>query len=88
MDQFAHCPRCESRTLERLQSYSHCIDCFYFEDRHYDSEAAYFQARVVEAFFLENEGTGRCGLEAKPRDQTAFKENAITRTKTKNERNI
>lgn len=53
MDQFSRCPRCENRTLENLQTYSHCIDCLYFEDRHYDGEKAYFQACAAEALLDE-----------------------------------
>lgn len=26
------CPRCGSRTLETLQTYSHCSECLYFVD--------------------------------------------------------
>ena len=29
---FCNCPRCGERTLERLKSYSHCVECLYFED--------------------------------------------------------
>lgn len=32
MSYFCKCPRCGDRTLERLNSYSHCLECLYFED--------------------------------------------------------
>ena len=71
MDQFSHCPRCENRTLEHLKTYSHCIDCFYYEDRHHDSESAYFLARAAEAFLAEVEASEARDEEADPEDELA-----------------
>lgn len=62
MDQFSHCPRCGNRTLEHLETYNHCIDCLYFEDHHYDSEQAYFEACVAELLIED--------LESKSQDKT------------------
>ncbi len=53
MDQFAHCPRCENRTLEQLKTYSHCIDCLYYEDRYHDSESGFYQAVAAESLLHE-----------------------------------
>jgi hypothetical protein len=71
MDQFSHCPRCENRTLEHLKTYSHCIDCFYYEDRYCDSESSYFQARAAEAFFAAMEDSEEKNEEADPEDELA-----------------
>jgi hypothetical protein len=29
---FGECPRCGQLAFENLSNYSHCVDCFYFED--------------------------------------------------------
>ena len=29
---FETCPRCQTRSFERLKTYSHCCECLYFED--------------------------------------------------------
>lgn len=55
MDQFTHCPRCENRTLERLKTCSHCIDCLYYEDRYHDSESAFYHAVAAETLLHEAE---------------------------------
>lgn len=30
---FASCPRCGIRAYEHLRTYSHCVSCFFIEDR-------------------------------------------------------
>lgn len=54
MDQYSHCPRCQNRTFAKLETYSHCIDCLYFEDRYFDDDGAYFETCVAEALLDEN----------------------------------
>ena len=55
MNKFCKCPRCGSSALEVLQSYSHCIDCFYFVDHFYDTETAYHQAREAESLLEQKD---------------------------------
>ena len=45
------CPRCGSRSFETLKTYSHCIECLYIEDDHYDFETVYHQAVRIEKTF-------------------------------------
>lgn len=33
MSKIIECPRCAEHAFEKLKTYSHCISCFYFEDR-------------------------------------------------------
>ena len=42
------CPRCGSRSLETLETYSHCANCLYFEDYFED-----VQSQVVRAIQIE-----------------------------------
>jgi hypothetical protein len=32
MSYFSQCPRCGGRALDRLETYSHCVECLYVED--------------------------------------------------------
>ena len=32
MSYFCKCPRCGSSALEHLKTYSHCVECLYFQD--------------------------------------------------------
>ena len=48
---FTQCPRCGHVTFENLDSYSHCVNCFYSEDHWHDSEIDYFEAKDSENFF-------------------------------------
>lgn len=45
---FSQCPRCGARSLETLNTYSHCVECLYVEDNHTDFETLYHQAIRVE----------------------------------------
>lgn len=42
------CPRCGSRSLETLETYSHCANCLYFEDHYEDVQAQVFKAVLIE----------------------------------------
>jgi len=44
MSNLCKCPRCGERTLEEMNSYSHCAHCLYTEDRWEAPESAYFKA--------------------------------------------
>lgn len=44
MSYYRQCPRCGDRTLEHLETYSHCCQCLYFEDYWVDSESEYYDA--------------------------------------------
>lgn len=39
-----NCPRCGDRSLEKLNSYSHCPNCLYFEDRWRNPETPYLES--------------------------------------------
>lgn len=32
MGKYNSCPRCGGKTFEKMNSYSHCCECLYFED--------------------------------------------------------
>lgn len=66
MNAHCECPRCGSRSLERMSSYSHCANCLYFEDYYEDS-----QSQVVQAVRIESEL-----LEAAPEGENEYAESA------------
>ena len=74
MDQFSQCPRCGTKAFEQLKTYSHCVECLYFEDRHYDSESAYFQARSAEALLAKLEENENIEEEQEPEDELALQQ--------------
>lgn len=45
------CPRCGTRSLEKLSTHDHCIECFYTQDHYFDVETAYHQVRRFEQTF-------------------------------------
>lgn len=47
MSYFCHCPRCGERTLERLESYSHCVQCLYVEDYWESPDRGYIEAEKI-----------------------------------------
>ena len=51
---FFECPRCGTKTLERLTTYSHCIECLYFKDHFYDLGFAYNDAWEAEAYLAKH----------------------------------
>ncbi len=57
MNHFFECPRCGTKALERLTTYSHCIECLYFEDHFYDLELAYVDAWEAEAYLAKHDIT-------------------------------
>jgi len=36
---YCRCPRCGDKSLERLETYSHCVNCLYAEDYWQSTEA-------------------------------------------------
>lgn len=48
MSSNCECPRCGSRSMERLSTYSHCPNCLYFEDFYDDGQALLRKAIAVE----------------------------------------
>lgn len=54
MSTYRQCPRCGERSYEVLNSYSHCINCLYTEDRWQNPETPYFKA-MQEIAALEKE---------------------------------
>jgi hypothetical protein len=38
------------KSFENLETYSHCVNCFYFEDYFEDLEKGYFSAIAAEKF--------------------------------------
>lgn len=65
------CPRCGTKAFEHLSSYSHCIECLYFEDRHYEHDSALINALKVEKELIQ--------LSA----QKSRKENLLLKTKNR-----
>lgn len=45
------CPRCGTRSLEKLSTHDHCIECLYTEDRYFDLETAYHHVSRLEQMF-------------------------------------
>lgn len=45
------CPRCGTRSLEKLSTHDHCIECFYTQDHYFDVETAYHQVKRLERMF-------------------------------------
>ena len=48
MNGFCQCPRCGDQAFERLETYSHCVGCLYFEDYYHDIQRSAFEAQKVE----------------------------------------
>lgn len=48
MSSNCECPRCGSRSMERLSTYSHCPNCLYFEDFYDNGQALLRQALAAE----------------------------------------
>lgn len=48
MSSNCECPRCGSRSMERLSSYSHCPNYLYFEDFYNDGQVLLRQAIAAE----------------------------------------
>lgn len=57
MNHFFDCPRCGTKTFERLTTYSHCIECLYFEDHFYDLGFAYTDAWEAEVYLAKHHNT-------------------------------
>lgn len=59
MSGYCQCPRCGSRTFEQLQTYSHCANCFYYEDRWSSAEEDYYASlraiKEIEKTFSEQD---------------------------------
>lgn len=62
MSGFCQCPRCGSRGLENLGTHAHCVECLYFDDRHYDPETAYHEACEAEALIAPSGDTAMAEL--------------------------
>lgn len=45
---FSKCPRCEIKSLENLETYSHCVNCQYFQDTYEDSESMFYEFLKAE----------------------------------------
>ena len=52
-----NCPRCGERSYEQLRSYSHCLNCFYADDRWESPDAIYMKAMkdIAEIEKAQNE---------------------------------
>ncbi|CAN5419015.1 hypothetical protein BH10BDE1_BH10BDE1_28130 [soil metagenome] len=48
MRNWNQCPRCGHNTFESLRSYSHCVECLYFQDRSPNFESSVRQAIGIQ----------------------------------------
>jgi hypothetical protein len=56
--QIRNCPRCNYRSLEKLQTYAHCMNCFYVDDyaESHEVDVLNFIQKLVQ------EGASRCTI--------------------------
>lgn len=68
MSSWSKCPRCGSGTFENLRSFSHCVECLYFDDSHISLEAGAFQAHKIQKE-LERAATSKKSHKAETEEQ-------------------
>ena len=69
MSYFCKCPRCGSSAFERLKTYSHCVECLYFQDYWKSSESNLSEAEKTLAELnlkLNSKPAGLSTMESDP----------------------